>query len=110
MKENFENKNGKWIFCLLFLTRPFSSPGSGATIQGMIHGVYWGLGFAVGGVVGGFLVHVIGARSTFRLMAALSMGILVMFFTLNNLYDRTHSGYMEVSTVDKKEKKNNEKE
>lgn len=82
-----------------------SFPGFGATILGIIHGVYWGLGFAVGGVLGGYLVHVIGARATFRIMACLSLAILTAFFLLNTIYDKTHSGYMEVSSSDNNETK-----
>ncbi|XP_068707561.1 major facilitator superfamily domain-containing protein 6-like [Montipora foliosa] len=63
-------------------------PGSGATIQGIIHGVYWGLGMAIGGVLGGIMVHQIGARLTFRLEAAFSFVILVLFFAINNLHEK----------------------
>ena len=65
-------------------------PGSGATIQGIIHGVYWGLGMAVGGVLGGTMVHVIGARMTFRLESVLSFVILVLFFAVNNFYEKSN--------------------
>ena len=67
----------------------FLVPGSGATIQGIIHGVYWGLGMAVGGVLGGVMVHVIGARLTFRLEAAFSFAILVFFFAINNFHEKS---------------------
>lgn len=67
----------------------YSLPGSGATIQGIIHGVYWGLGMAVGGVIGGMMVHVIGARLTFRLEAVLSFAILVLFFAINNVHEKS---------------------
>lgn len=62
-------------------------PGSGATIQGIIHGVYWGLGMAVGGVLGGLMIHEIGARLTFRLEAASSFVILVFFISVNNFHE-----------------------
>ena len=61
--------------------------GSGATIQGIIHGVYWGLGMAVGGVLGGLMIHEIGARLTFRLEAASSFVILVFFISVNNFHE-----------------------
>lgn len=70
-------------------------PGSGATIQGIIHGVYWGLGMAVGGVIGGLMVHSIGARLTFRLEAALSFAILVLFFAINNFHQK-NSQYSQI--------------
>ncbi|PFX29600.1 Major facilitator superfamily domain-containing protein 6 [Stylophora pistillata] len=70
-------------------------PGSGATIQGIIHGVYWGLGMAVGGVIGGLMVHSIGARLTFRLEAALSFAILVLFFAINNFHQKS-SQYSQI--------------
>ncbi|XP_031568181.1 major facilitator superfamily domain-containing protein 6-like [Actinia tenebrosa] len=85
-----------------------AGPGYGATIQGIIHGVYWGLGMAVGGVLGGFLVHVLGARVTFRITAGCSLGILVLFFALNNFY-RRRDDYMPISTEpDQKTKKESE--
>lgn len=61
--------------------------GSGATIQGIIHGVYWGLGMAVGGVLGGLMIHEIGARLTFRLEAASCFVILVFFIAVNNFHE-----------------------
>lgn len=71
--------------------------GSGATIQGIIHGAYWGLGMAVGGVVGGLLVHVTGARITFRMEAIACFIILIAFFVINNLDHRKRS-YSEIPT------------
>ena len=69
-------------------SKTFNFSGSGATIQGIIHGVYWGLGMAIGGVLGGIMVHQIGARLTFRLEAAFSFVILVLFFAINNLHEK----------------------
>jgi uncharacterized membrane protein YfcA len=61
---------------------------------------------AVGGVLGGFLVHVLGARTTFRIAAGCSLAILVLFFTLNSFF-RKRDEYMAVSTEpEKKETKN----
>ena len=44
---------------------------------------------AVGGVVGGMMVHVIGARLTFRLEAVFSFAILVLFFAINNFHEKS---------------------
>lgn len=38
-------------------------------------------------------------------MACLSLAILTAFFLLNTIYDKTHSGYMEVSSSDNNETK-----
>lgn len=77
-------------------------PGSGATIQGIIHGVYWGLGMAVGGVIGGMMVHVIGARLTFRLEAAFSFAILILFFAVNNVHEKS-TRYSQIPTSEPQE-------
>ena len=79
-----------------------SSPGSGATIQGIIHGVYWGLGMAVGGVLGGVMVHVIGARLTFRIEAVFSFVILLLFFAINNFHEKS-SRYSKIPSDDQDE-------
>ena len=44
---------------------------------------------AVGGVIGGMMVHVIGARLTFRLEAVFSFAILVIFFAVNNVHEKS---------------------
>ena len=40
----------------------------------------------MGGVLGGVMVHVIGARLTFRLQATCSFVILLLFFGINNFH------------------------
>ena len=52
--------------------------GSVATLQTMLHGLYWGLGYGSGGVIGGIFVHKYGAANVFLVMMLL--GFLQAFF------------------------------
>ena len=50
-----------------------------ATMQGILHGVYWGLGSGAGYVLGGILVEQFGARITFGSFAVTAMVMFVFF-------------------------------
>ena len=52
--------------------------GSVATLQTMLHGLYWGLGYGSGGVIGGIFVHKYGAANVF--LATMLLGFLQAFF------------------------------
>lgn len=60
--------------------------GSGApsTLQGILGGVYSGLGFGGGGVVGGLIVSAVGCNYTFLILAAISFVDLLLFLLVNN--------------------------
>lgn len=60
------------------------SPGAPSTLQGILGGVYSGLGCGGGGMIGGFIVGAVGCRYTFLLLAAISFLDLVLFAILNN--------------------------
>lgn len=45
--------------------------------------------------MGGLMVHSIGARLTFRLEAAFSFAILVLFFAVNNVHEKS-SQYSQI--------------
>ncbi|XP_001629670.2 uncharacterized protein LOC5509111 [Nematostella vectensis] len=49
------------------------------TIQGILQGVYWGLGTGTGTIAGGYLIHHLGPVSAFRLTAVLSLLMGVLF-------------------------------
>lgn len=49
------------------------------TLQGIIHGVYWGLGSGTGSMIGGILVEELGAKNTFWVFAGVSGFNLITF-------------------------------
>ncbi|XP_062588528.1 major facilitator superfamily domain-containing protein 6-like [Saccostrea cucullata] len=52
-----------------------------ATMQGILHGVYWGLGSGCGSLIGGILVQRLGAPMTFWIFAGAS-GFHLVFFVI----------------------------
>ena len=50
-----------------------------ATMQGILHGVYWGLGSGTGAMLSGILVEKYGARTMFWIFAVAAAVNLVMF-------------------------------
>jgi len=44
-------------------------PGMGATAQGLLEGIHWGLGMSVGSLLGGVLYSQLGAVPTFYIAA-----------------------------------------
>ncbi|XP_068669979.1 uncharacterized protein [Montipora foliosa] len=56
-----------------------ASSESVTTIQGILQGVYWGLGTGSGTIAGGFLIHHIGAVATFRCVACCAFVVCVLF-------------------------------
>lgn len=54
-------------------------PDNLATMQGILHGVYWGLGSGCGSLIGGFLVQKFGAPMTFWIFAGASAVNLFIF-------------------------------
>lgn len=54
-------------------------PDNLATMQGILHGVYWGLGSGCGSLIGGFLVQKLGAPMTFWIFASASAVNLFIF-------------------------------
>ena len=50
-----------------------------ATVQGILHGVYFGLGNGTGHLIGGTLIGTIGAPLTFYIMSGACILVLVVF-------------------------------
>lgn len=69
-----------WSSCVSYVGL---HPGASNTVQGILNGVYMGLGFATGGFLGGSLVHIAGMKSSFLLYALASFGILLAFAVTN---------------------------
>ena len=69
-----------WSSCVSYVGL---HPGASNTVQGILNGVYMGLGFATGGFLGGSLVYVAGMKSSFLLYALASFCILLTFVVIN---------------------------
>lgn len=68
------------------------------TMQGIIHGVYWGLGSGTGAMIGGLLVQEMGARLTFWIFAGVSGFNLLTFCIVQKLTRQPQeSKYEELS-------------
>lgn len=59
-------------------------PGATTTMQGILGGVYFGLGNGGGGMVGGIIVSLIGCPYTFLLLGVISIVDLFLFVLVNN--------------------------
>ena len=47
--------------------------------QGILQGIYWGLGTGTGAIVGGFLVHHVGGDITFRAFSLATAAVFSLF-------------------------------
>lgn len=71
-----------WASCVSYVGL---HPGASHTLQGILNGVYMGLGFATGGFAGGALVHYVGMPDAFLLYALASLLILVGFAAIEKV-------------------------
>ncbi|XP_065666036.1 major facilitator superfamily domain-containing protein 6 [Hydra vulgaris] len=55
------------------------------TLQGILHGVHWGLGHGIGELIGGFMVSWVGAAMTFNIFGVLTILELLVFALINHL-------------------------
>lgn len=63
-----------------------SPPGMSATIQGIIGGLHFGFGKGIGSIITGLILEPLGFVWTFRLYSFISIGLLVLYFIVNQLY------------------------
>ena len=73
-----------WAACLSYVSIN-SGPGAATTMQCILHGVHWGLGYGAGEVIGGVMVHHYGAPTTFVIFGVLCLVILGMYILINYL-------------------------
>lgn len=81
-----------WAACLSYVSLN-SKPGSQTTMQCILHGVHWGLGYGGGEVIGGILVHHYGAPTTFVLFGILCIVVLLLYILINMIWgkkDKSH--------------------
>lgn len=67
-----------WSSCITYLGEA-APPNTAATMQGILQGVYWGLGTGSGAIAGGILINHIGVRSSYHVGGILSSIIFVLF-------------------------------
>ena len=61
------------------------------TLQGVVNGVYGGLGYAAGGLVGGGLVHEVGTSAAFLMYGEACLVVLCLFLLANRNRDQPSS-------------------
>ena len=71
-----------WAACLSYVSIN-SGPGAATTMQCILHGVHWGLGYGAGEVIGGIMVHHYGAPTTFIIFGILCIVILGVYILIN---------------------------
>nr|XP_023014442.1 major facilitator superfamily domain-containing protein 6-like [Leptinotarsa decemlineata] len=72
------------------------------SIQGMLGGLYYGVGKGVGSLVGGYLIEPIGIRSTFQLFSVTTALIGMIYFSFYHIYMKKHPS--EGTDITKKDK------
>ena len=70
-----------WAACTDYAAQ-IAPPGLGATMQGVLSGVHWGLGQGLGSLVGGLLYERYGGRTSFIISAVVAALMLVVFGSL----------------------------
>ncbi|XP_032233642.1 major facilitator superfamily domain-containing protein 6 [Nematostella vectensis] len=96
-----------WAACLSYVSLN-SGPGAATTMQCILHGVHWGLGYGAGEVIGGVMVHHYGAPFTFVFFGCFCIIVLAMYMLINNFCgssdDNSDSqGCKEVSQAESEE-------
>ena len=74
-----------WAACLSYVSIN-SRPGAQTTMQCILHGVHWGLGYGAGEVIGGILVHHYGAPTTFVMFGILCIVVLLVYILINMIW------------------------
>lgn len=72
-----------WASCVSYVGL---HPGASHTLQGILNGVYMGLGFAAGGFVGGGVVHLVGMPYAFLIYSAVSFLLCLVFIAVNKYH------------------------
>ncbi|XP_022310017.2 major facilitator superfamily domain-containing protein 6-like [Crassostrea virginica] len=82
-------------------------PDNLATMQGILHGVYWGLGSGCGSLIGGILVQRLGAPITFWIFAGAS-GVNLVIFLVAQKFTKAYpaaENYEEIISITPKNTK-----
>nr|XP_018901262.1 PREDICTED: uncharacterized protein LOC109033204 [Bemisia tabaci] len=63
-----------------------SNTSTDSSIQGILGGLYYGVGKGAGGLFGGYLMKAFGTRATYRIFAVLTLVTGCMYYLLNQIY------------------------
>nr|XP_002736258.2 PREDICTED: major facilitator superfamily domain-containing protein 6-like [Saccoglossus kowalevskii] len=74
-----------WASMTTYMAKGVSSDNY-ATVLGLLHAMYWGLGNGVGNFVGGAMIDDLGAKYTFWVFCILSALILALFAFIQRMY------------------------
>lgn len=82
--------------------------GNPTTLQGVVSGVYGGLGYAAGGLVGGILVHELGTSAAFLMFGETCLVVLCLFIVTNIIGEKRSKETVSSTDESEAEKENKE--
>ncbi|XP_012526802.2 uncharacterized protein LOC105831309 [Monomorium pharaonis] len=82
-----------------------SSTSTDSSIQGLLGGVYYGVGKGSGSLIGGYLMKAFGTRSTYQIFAVVTLMTGIVYFIFNATYLKKRS-QLEGNDIVKKKPKN----
>ncbi|XP_071564359.1 uncharacterized protein [Temnothorax nylanderi] len=87
-----------------------STTSTDSSIQGLLGGVYYGVGKGSGSLIGGYLMKYFGTRPTYRIFAVVTLVTGIIYFIFNMTYLRKRSQLEGNDIVKRKPKKINEQD
>ncbi|XP_065191747.1 major facilitator superfamily domain-containing protein 6-like [Sycon ciliatum] len=81
-----------WSCCVSYCKK-IAPPNLEATLQGVLNGLFWGVGRGTGAVLGGFVYHHFGARWLFRSCAIMCCIVAALYLVSERIirqYERRH--------------------
>lgn len=80
--------------------------GNTTTLQGVVSGVYGGLGYAAGGLVGGILVHELGTSAAFLMFGEACLVVLCLFILTNIIGEKRSKENVNSTSESETDKEN----
>ena len=90
-----------WSAFVYYVSNEAKNP---TTLQGIVSGVYGGLGYAAGGLVGGILVHELGTSAAFLMFGEACLVVLCLFILTNIIGEKRSKETISPTKEDKTEK------
>ncbi|XP_077263889.1 uncharacterized protein LOC143898355 [Temnothorax americanus] len=87
-----------------------STTSTDSSIQGLLGGIYYGVGKGSGSLIGGYLIKYFGTRPTYRIFAVVTLVTGIIYFIFNMTYLRKRSQLEGNDIVKRKPKKINEQD
>ncbi|XP_059482974.1 major facilitator superfamily domain-containing protein 6-like [Neocloeon triangulifer] len=67
-------------------TARLSNSSTDSSIQGLIGGIYYGVGKGAGSLIGGFMIKAVGTRPTYQIFAAACAGFAGVYYLFHNYF------------------------